>query len=431
MNRKFFIPYILSLCFLCGCGENVGLASFSSDDTISVMATAPIETTTTTATEPVTTAPTVKHEPPQDVVLTVDEAIEVYEELTLSELLTNTNVILENGDEIVDTSETGTFEITINYTYDEELYEHTISYSVADTTAPTLLNSGWNPYVERGDAFDLSDYVGFADNYDKTPSLTYTGYVDTSVCGTYPLTATVTDFSGNSTSWELNINVVDMIPVPEDNNARLSFADFTQQYAGENVRFGIDVSTWQGDIDFEAVKNAGCSFVIMRIGYYYDEIKMDDWFQSNMQKAKAAGLDVGVYIYTTANTEDEVIANAQWIARQLDGQELDFPVAFDWENFTNFQKYEMSIHDLNSYFELFADEMEKNGYSAMLYSSKNFLNNFWYNHSEEYPVWLAHYTAQTDYTGEYDMWQMSCYGRIDGIAGDVDLNILYTDRAMG
>ncbi len=429
MKRKFFAAYLLPLCFLCGCGDRVGLVSYSSDDTISVMATLPAETTTT-PTEPATEKMPVKSVPHEDAVLKVLEEIEVYEKLTLSELLAETNVNLENGDEIVDTSETGSFEITVSYTYEDELYEHPLSYTVSDTTAPVLLNSGWNPYIERGDAFDLNDYVGFADNYDSNPTLTYTGYVDTNICGVYPLTATAADSSGNAVSWDLNINVVETIPVPEDNNPRLAFSDFTQQYAGDNVKFGIDVSTWQGDIDFEAVKNAGCSFVIMRIGYYYDEIKMDDWFVSNMAEAKAAGLDVGVYIYTTANTEEEVRENASWIADNLDGQKLDFPVAFDWENFTNFQKYEMSIHDLNTYFEIFADEMEQYGYSAMLYSSKNFLNNFWYDHSDEYPVWLAHYTDQTDYTGEYNMWQMSCYGRINGIAGDVDLNILYTDEPL-
>ena len=77
-------------------------------------------------------------------------------------------------------------------------------------------------------------------------------------------------------------------------------------------------------------------------------------------------------------------------------------------------------------FELFNSEMENYGYSAMLYSSKNFLNNFWYV-KNDYPVWLAHYTDSTDYVGDYDMWQMSCYGKIDGINADVDLNILYTD----
>lgn len=430
MRKKYMIIYSVVLCLLTGCRERVGQMSYSSeDDALAAMATAQIETTVTT-TETTTAAPPVKHEPHEDAVLTVDEAIEVYEELTLSELLAETNVMLDNGDEAVDTSKAGSFDTSVSYTYNGEQYEHDISYTVSDTTAPVLLNLGWNPYVKRGETFSLSDYVGFVDNYDRNPTLTYSGYVDTSVCGTYPLSAAVTDSSGNTVSWELNINVVDTIPVPEDNNPRLSFDSFKQQYAGDNVRFGIDVSTWQGNIDFEAVKNAGCSFVIMRIGHYYDKITMDDYFISNMAKAKAAGLDVGVYIYTTANTEDEVRENARWIIEQLGGQKLDFPIVFDWENFTNFQKYEMSIHDLNSYFEIFADEVEKSGYSAMLYSSKNFLNNFWYDHSDEYPVWLAHYTGQTDYKGEYSMWQMSCYGRIDGIAGDVDLNILYTDRAL-
>jgi GH25 family lysozyme M1 (1,4-beta-N-acetylmuramidase) len=153
---------------------------------------------------------------------------------------------------------------------------------------------------------------------------------------------------------------------------------------------------------------------------------MDKFYQNNIKKAKEAGLEIGVYLYTTANTETEIKENAKWIADTLGGQKLDFPVVFDWESFGNFQQYEMSIHDLNSYFELFNSEMENYGYSAMLYSSKNFLNNFWYV-KNDYPVWLAHYTNQTDYNGVYDMWQMSCYGRIDGINADVDLNILYTD----
>lgn len=430
MKRIFLFTYIASLCLLSGCGERVGVYSECSDeDILAVIATVPAETTAE-ITEPVTTTdPEIFHEPPENAVLAVSDSVEVYDEITLSELLTDTNVQLENGGTVVDTSETGNFDIEISYTFDGRMYEHAISYSVADTTPPVLLNSGWNAVVERGDTFDLNNYVGFADNYDRSPTLTYTGYVDTNVCGIYPITAAASDFSGNTTSWELSIEVVDEIPVPPDNNARLSFDSLTQQYAGDNVRFGIDVSTWQGDIDFEAVSAAGCSFVIMRIGYYYDELTMDSYYLDNMAKAKAAGLDVGVYIYTTANSEEEILENARWIAENLGGQELDFPVAFDWENFSNFQKYEMSIHDLNNYFELFADEMEKYGYSAMLYSSKNFLNNFWYDHSE-YPVWLAHYTDETDYTGEYSMWQMSCFGRINGIAGDVDFNILYTDKPL-
>lgn len=322
---------------------------------------------------------------------------------------------------------------TINTTFLTETTSVTTTVTTVTTTIvtednepPVLLNSGDGAIVEAWTEFDLNDYVGFADNSDPEPILTYEGDVDTSVCGIYPINATVTDKDGNSTSWELNIEVSEEIPEPVDNNERIAFSDFIERYSGENTVFGIDVSKWQGSIDFEAVKNAGCDFVIMRIGSYYDEYKLDEYYESNMKKAVEAGLDVGVYIYTTANTEEEARDNAKWISEMLDGKELDFPIVFDWESFSNFQQYKMSINDLNNYFEIFADEMTKCGYSAMLYSSKNFLNNFWYEHSD-YPIWLAHYTDETDYSGRYNMWQSTCYGRIDGIEGDVDFNIMYTD----
>ncbi len=436
MIQKRMLAYLLTLCAMTGCAvqqndppqEDVlpAVEVITETESASVLITQ--ETTVPPPTEPATTETPPKTEPPADAVLMVDPAIEVYEELTVQSLLTATNVELENGNETVNTSETGTLSHTIRYRFNGECYEHPITYVVEDTTPPLLLNAGWGAEIELGEEFDLTEHVGFADNYDRTPSLTCVGTVNTSVCGTYPLVATAVDDAGNETTWSLNVEVVEQEITPEDNSPRLTFDTLMQQYAGENVRFGIDVSKWQKNIDFEAVRDAGCSFVIMRMGYYYDDIEMDEYYLANMAAAKAAGLDVGVYIYTTANTEAEVRENAQWIARQLDGQELDFPVVFDWESFSNFQQYEMNIHDLNHLFEVFADEMEQLGYDAMLYSSKNFLNNFWHDHSD-HPIWLAHYTDETDYAGEYAMWQMSCHGRIHGITGDVDLNILYTDRA--
>lgn len=446
MKRKLLIASaaVVPLSVLIGAVILARPVFAPSEETRTAMATMPAETaeapvtddiTTpaptaapTAASEPETTAPLVETTPPEGAVLTA-KPVEVYTALTLGQLLEDTNVQLANGDTTLDTSLTGTFEVTVSYTYEGKSYAHPLSYTVEDTTAPLLLNAGWGAVVEQGETFALTQHVGYADNYDPVPILTYTGTVDTNVCGVYPLTATVTDASGNATSWELSIEVVEEEITPPDNASRLSFDSFTQQYAGENVRFGIDVSKWQGDIDFEAVKAAGCSFVIMRMGHYYDEIVMDEYYLANMEKARAAGLEVGVYLYTTANTEEEVRENARWIAEQLDGQPLDFPVVFDWESFSRFQQYAMSIHDLNCLFEIFAEEMEQYGYSAMLYGSKNYLNNFWYDH-DDHPVWLAHYTDRTDYAGDYVMWQMSSRGRIDGITGDVDLNILYTDPEM-
>ena len=193
----------------------------------------------------------------------------------------------------------------------------------------------------------------------------------------------------------------------------------------DDISFGIDVSAWQTNVDYEAVKDAGCEFVLMRMGYYYrDEPVMDDYYQRNMREASAAGLDIGVYFYTSDNTEEGAREHARWVIDQLDGKELDYPIAFDWEEWASFQEYGMNIRDLNNVFEAFCDECEKHGYKAMLYSSKNFLNNFWENRNN-HPVWLAHYVDETDYEGTFAIWQASAYGRIPGIEGDVDMNIRF------
>ncbi|MBP5581103.1 MAG: glycoside hydrolase family 25, partial [Ruminococcus sp.] len=176
------------------------------------------------------------------------------------------------------------------------------------------------------------------------------------------------------------------------------------------------------DIDFERVRDAGCKFVIMRIGKDTDGIVADEKFERNFAAAKAAGLKVGVYFYSCANTEEMIKADAAWIAETLEGQSLDLPVAFDWESFSNYQNYNMSIHKLNSLYRLFDDRMNAYGYDTMLYSSKNFLLNFW--HTDK-TVWLAHYTDRTNYTGRYELWQLSSTWRIDGIDGAVDLDIWY------
>ncbi len=361
-------------------------------------------------------------------VIAAREKIGVYEEVTVKDFITESDAEIVNGDTTLDTSQTGEFEIAVSYLQGDVVCEKKIGYIVEDTEAPLILNYGWNPYHKTGTPFDLNDYIGFADNYDRSPVLSYEGEVNPDAAGEYPLTVTVSDSSGNRTSWDMCIYVVDELPDNPDTNERISFGDFMDTYAGEGRRFGIDVSQWQGDIDFNAVKEAGCSFVIVRIGYYYDSVVMDDYFYANIEGARAAGLDVSVYFYTTDNSADNVREHARWIAETLGGEPTDLPIAFDWEEFTNFQKYGMNIRDLNELYLVFSEEMESYGYETMLYSSKNFLNNFWSSDTKNSsPVWLAHYVEDTDYDENYYIWQQSNCGRIDGINGDVDMNILYSE----
>lgn len=433
--RKVAIILLLSLCALSGCSSNDSTSSQSVNASVitdNVAATSSENTadTTSTTTTTNTTKPLIHNQKPEGAVLAVKSDIEVYDRLTVGGLFSSTNVTLTNTDDVIITDEIGTFEVIITYLFQGKEYKHTVEYIVNDTTEPVITNGGWETIIEKGDSFDLNSCVGFADNYDAAPVLTYKGNVDTDTIGIYPVFATVTDSSGNKTSWELKVEVVDELPNYDDTSDRLSFDKLMEDYSGEGRCFGIDVSKWQGDIDFKKVKEAGCSFVIMRIGSYYDEYTLDSSFEQNYKGATEAGLNVGVYFYTTANTEEEIINNVKWINKTLDGDKVNLPIVFDWESFSNFQKYEMSIHDLNRFYLLFASELEKYGYDAMLYSSKNYLNNFWYDFSDEHPIWLAHYTSETDYEGNYDMWQMSCTGRIDGIGGDVDFNILYNQDIL-
>lgn len=435
MKKYLIITILTAILMTTACGKKVG-TNDSDDSSSHTENSAAVSTTTATAatsSSSTSTAVTTKaatekasKNPPAEVILTAVDTVEVYEDMTIAEFITDTNTELQDVDKLIDVSELGEKKIKVDFTYDGKLYEKELKYNVVDTTDPVLLNSGWEPYTVVDQPFDLNSIVGFVDNYDRAPTLTYEGVVDTSMIGSYPITATVTDSSGNSTSWDMTVLVLTEKPKPQDNNTRVSFADFKSYYCYDNVSYGIDVSAWQTNVDYNAVKAEGCEFVIMRMGYCYDQIKMDDYYLQNMENATAAGLDVGVYFYTTANTEEKVREQARWILEQLDGRSLDYPIAFDWESWGQFQQYGMNIHDLNELFEIFCEEIEKGGYTAMLYSSKNFLNNFWENKNDR-TVWLAHYVDETDYDGLFAIWQASAYGRIAGIDGDVDMNIRIKD----
>ena len=335
------------------------------------------------------------------------------------------------GAEFLTTDQTGSGEVV--YTVTKPLFggllnpskEFKMSYAVNDSIPPLKIWSWDGAVLQRGTEFDINDVIAYGDNADPSPAVSVDGEVDMEKNGKYPLHVKVTDASGNITEWDLTVEVADEVPVYEDDSERTAFADFVSAYKDEKLSFGIDVSAWQDDIDFEAVKKAGCEFVIIRIGYTSDgEIKIDKTFTRNLQGAKAAGLKTGVYLYCTDNTEEQVRKAADWIIDTLDGGNLDFPVAFDWEDFDNFQDYGMSLHQLNKLYDAFADELSQAGYGCMLYGSKNYLEKIWEN-TDIRPVWLAHYTEKTDYKGPYILWQASCTGKISGINGDVDMDILY------
>ena len=191
---------------------------------------------------------------------------------------------------------------------------------------------------------------------------------------------------------------------------------------------GIDVSKYQGNIDFEKVKKGGIDFVMIRVGYrgtVTGEIKEDVNFEKNIKGAIQAGLKVGVYFFSVATTKKEALEEAKFTVSKIKKYNITYPVAFDFETFKDRAK-KLTNKRRTDYALTFLEYVEKQGYEGMFYSYKAaFLSKFQMERLKDYKIWLAHYTNDTDYQGEYEMWQYTSNGKINGIKGRVDLNVAY------
>lgn len=154
---------------------------------------------------------------------------------------------------------------------------------------------------------------------------------------------------------------------------------------------------------------------------------LDSQFQNNIKNANKYGIKAGVYFYSYAASIEDAKKEAQWVLKQIKNYDIELPIAFDWENWSYYNDYHLSFFNLTSMAEAFVDEVEKAGYDGMIYSSKTYLENMWMPLEDD--VWLAHYTdTTTTYQGDYKMWQLCENGKVDGISGMVDINILYLDK---
>ena len=310
----------------------------------------------------------------------------------------------------------------------------TFEIEIVDTEKPLVwLSNNYNTKV--GTDIDLQNKIMCVDNYDSNPSCEVEGAYDINTPGTYPLEFIAKDSSGNTFQKEFTLTVYE--PVTTENNntttptepSEPEYTDFTEilnNYKNDDNEIGIDVSKWQGDIDFSKVKNAGASFVMIRVGSQSGtggEYVLDPTFKQNIENALKNDLKVGVYFYSYANSKKEAQKQANWVIKQIKDYEISLPVVFDFESFDAFNQMELSIFGLNEVANSFIETINDAGYEGVLYGSKNYLNAIWKYHTA--PVWLAHYTDQTNYEGEYFMWQMCDDGKIDGIDGYVDIDILY------
>lgn len=188
---------------------------------------------------------------------------------------------------------------------------------------------------------------------------------------------------------------------------------------------GIDVSKWQGQIDFNAVKRSGVDFVIIQAGYGKSVTQKDPYFEQNYARAKAAGLKVGAYWFSYALTPNEAAEEARTCAAVIANKQFDFPIYYDLENEPKSKYFPFITGKTNctNMVKAFCLELEKLGYFVGLYISRSPLQTHITKEvADRFALWLAEYGSKLNYTGKYGIWQRSSTGRVVGVIGDVDID---------
>lgn len=200
-------------------------------------------------------------------------------------------------------------------------------------------------------------------------------------------------------------------------------------------RLGVDVSSHQGKIDWQAAAADGIEFAFIRAGYRGYEtgrLAEDSRFIENAEGAYAAGIEVGLYFYSQALTEQEAREEAEYLVSCIEelNAEITLPLVFDWElpEGENVRTEELSGEEQTRCCEAFCAAVREAGYEAAYYSSVNtaiFRYDLAALHDET--LWLAQYTDEPDFPYRHDIWQFTCFGKVDGIDTYTDLNLMFID----
>ena len=288
--------------------------------------------------------------------------------------------------------------------------------AAGDTSSTLKTTSGDTLYVKDGDGYREAKY---ADYYkDGITFYKHTG-------GSYKYTGWQT-IDGYTYYFDKDGNYVTGDQIIQ--GAQYSFDSSGRLNTGSGV-LGIDVSKWNGTIDWSAVKSSGVSYVIIRCGYRGSSsgaLIQDPMFKTNIKGALNAGLKVGVYFFSQATTEVEAVEEASMTLSLISGYNISFPVFLDVEA-SGGRGDSISADTRTKVCKAFCQTIQNSGYKAGIYANRTWLNsNINTGELTSYKIWLAQYAATPTYTRtRYDMWQYSSKGSVSGISGNVDMNISY------
>ncbi len=201
---------------------------------------------------------------------------------------------------------------------------------------------------------------------------------------------------------------------------------------GESIT-GIDISSYQEEIDFEAVKASGVDFVIIRLayrGYETGRIVFDKYAHENLEAAAAAGLDIGVYFFSQAISPEEAEQEAYFVLSAIDDYDITMPIVFDWESVSdpNARTANMDRETLTKCCKAFLETIDAAGEWPMLYFNRRQASRYIdISALKEYDFWLAAYTDRMDFPYRIKMWQYTNEGSVPGIIGNVDINVFFPE----
>lgn len=202
-------------------------------------------------------------------------------------------------------------------------------------------------------------------------------------------------------------------------------------YTGDlyETRLGIDVSFYQGDIDWQAVADSGVKFAMIRCGYRGSsegELFVDEKFEQNMQGAIDAGLDVGVYFFSQSTGAIEGAEEALFVLDLIKDYKITMPVAFDWEPLEESRAEDILDEELTASAIVFCEMVKDAGYTPCVYFYRYIAyHDYDLSRLADYMFWIGAPGSTLDFYYEADIWQFSFTSRIDGIDADVDMNLQF------
>lgn len=360
----------------------------------------------------------------QTVILEKDLQVEFNSKVFVSDFIYGLDGTLVN-DSIIDTTKLGVNKVRYYYINDYGWYKSaTFNIEVIDTVKPVIM-VGSTFVVNKGDSRRLEEIILCADNVDDNVKCNIIGEYNLDKVDNYKLKMVAEDASGNKSEVEFVLEVVNKKVSNITDNSYIKYSDVYDKYKSDSTRIGIDISRWQGDIDFKELKKNNVEFVMIKLGGQTEidgEIEIDPYFYDNIEAALEAGIEVGVYFYSYAKSVREAKKQAKYVINAIDDYEVSLPIAFDWENFNEYNQFKLSFYSLNNIAKSFFERVAESGYEGILYSSRAYLDTIW--NSTDYEVWLANY-SNIKYDGDYVMWQVCSDGKVDGIDGYVDIDVYY------